>query len=131
MGSLRRGLIATLALLPSQALAGTCAVSHPNWDGTPVGMAEEALALAMSPAALILICMSMLALRFKSQWGALMTVLLWTGFLSLITMLDPTGSRVAAQAEGCIGSPALFIGLVIALCALLVMHTMPRLGKSS
>lgn len=148
MGPLRRGLtgIALLAsvarqiksaplafafaLVAGPARAEVCNKERPNWDGVPVGMVQEALMLTLSPAALVLIAASMLAIRFKSQWGALIVVLLWTGLLSLLTMLDPTGVRALAQAEGCLGSPALFIGAVIALCAGMIVYTAPRLGKS-
>ena len=124
------GVTSGLVLLASPARAEVCVKQRPEWDGMPVGVIEEAVLLALSPAALVLLAASMIVIRYKSQWGALVVVLLWTGLLSLLTMLDPTGMRPAAQAEGCIGSPALFIGLIIALCAGMVVYTAPRLGKS-
>ena len=129
MGPLRGGLI--LALLPAGAIAQTCAQTRPTWDGTPVSALDEALFLAATPAALVLLLASLLALRFRHQWGALIVVVLWTLFISLIAMGDPTGLRAEEIAEGCIGSPALFIGLVAAICVAMILYTTPRQSRES
>ena len=131
LSGIAAGALALIALAatPARAADGACAELRPGWDGVRVGALEEALALALSPAALVLLAATLIALRFRSQWGALAVVLLWTAFLSLVTMLDPTGLRAAGQAEGCLGSPVLFIALVMAICAGLIVYTLPRLGK--
>ena len=129
MGPLRRGV--TLALLPTGALADACVRTRPDWDGTPVSLLDEALFLVATPAALVLIIASLVAVRFRHQWGALVVVVLWTLFVSLIAMGDPTGLRAEEVAEGCVGSPALFIGLVAAICVAMILYTTPRQGRES
>ncbi len=47
----------------------------------------------------------------------------WTFWVSLISMADPTGTREIARAEGCIGSPTLFIALVAAICVATILYT--------
>ena len=86
MGSLRRGLI--LALLPSAAWAEVCDKERPAWDGAPVTPVTEAVALFSSLPALVLICATLLALRFRHQWGGLIVVLLWSFLISAHVSLD-------------------------------------------
>lgn len=124
MGPVRRGL--TLAALPGAALADTCAVQRPDWDGTPMSSVGEAVHLASSPITLILIAMTLLVIRFRSQWGGVAIVVLWTILVSMLTMLDPTGLRAPGMAEGCIGSPSLFIAAVAAICVATILYTAPR-----
>ena len=126
MGSFRRGLIFLVFLAtPSLASAEVCSVIAPAWDGTPVSMFGELFSLFMSPISLVLLALTMISLRFRSQWSGLVTVVFWSGFVTLITMADPTGMRVAGQTEGCIGSPALFIAAVAAICIGIVLYTAP------
>lgn len=122
MGPVRGGVI--LALLPGAAYAQTCAVQRPDWDGAPVTAIQEAAFLAASPAALVLFLGTIAAVRFKSQWGALAVVLGWTTFVTFLTMLAPA-SREVAMAEGCVGSPALFIGIIAAICVGMIFYTAP------
>ncbi|MFP7570165.1 hypothetical protein [Marivita sp. S2033] len=122
MGSVRRGVI--LSLTPGVAWAQDCAVQRPDWDGAPVSAVQEAMYLAMSPAALALFLASAVAIRFRSQWGALFVVVLWTLFVTALTMLAPA-SRKVALAEGCVGSPALFIALIAAICVGMIFYTAP------
>ncbi|SHG89359.1 hypothetical protein [Marivita hallyeonensis] len=122
MGPVRRGVI--LSLLPTAAIADTCAEQRPSWDGTPVSMAQEAMFLATTPAALVLAFGTVLALRFRSSWGGLVVVLGWTAFVTFITMLAPE-SRKAAFAEGCVGNPALFIAIIAAICVGTIFYTAP------
>lgn len=122
MGPVRGGLI--LALLPGAAWAQGCAEQRPGWDGASVGAVQEAVFLASSPAALMLFLGTVLALRFKSQWGSLAVVLGWTAFATFLTMLAPA-SRKIAMAEGCVGSPALFIGIIAAICMGTIFYTAP------
>ena len=122
MGPVRGGVI--LTLLPGAAWAQSCAEQRPTWDGAPVTAVQEALFLAGSPAALVLFLASAVAFRFKSQWGSLAVVLAWTAFVTFLTMLAPA-SRKAAFAEGCVGSPALFIGVIAAICVVMIFFTAP------
>lgn len=122
MGPLRGGLI--LSLLPGAAWAQSCAEQRPGWDGTPVSAVQEAVFLATSPAALVLFLATVAAVRFRSSWGGLVVVLGWTALVTFLTMLAPA-SRKAAFAEGCVGNPALFIGLIAAICVGMIFCTAP------
>ena len=122
MGPVRGGVI--LSLLPGMAWAQDCAVQRPGWDGAPVSVVQEAVFLASSPAALVLLLGTAVAIRFKSQWGSLAVVLGWTAFVTFLTMLAPA-SRKLAMAEGCVGSPALFIGVIAAICVAMISYTAP------
>ena len=124
MGPLRRGLI--LTLLPGPALADACATVRPGWDGTQVSTWTEAVALFTSPAAVILLVISALALRLRSQWVSLGAFVGWGILVSTYTFLDPTGgTRPAAMAEGCVGTPTAFIVVVFALCIAMVLYAKP------
>ena len=126
MGPLRRGLIlSALLTLPVTARAQeVCAKVRPDWDGAPVPAWEEAILLFGSPAALALLLASALVLRFRSAWGALAVFAGWSLLVSAFTIYDPTGGqRIAAAAEGCIGSPALFVAIVMAIGVGLLLYT--------
>ncbi|QFT91707.1 hypothetical protein FIU86_02555 [Roseovarius sp. THAF9] len=126
MGPLRRGLIlAGLSALPVSARAqDVCAKVRPDWDGAPVPAWEEAILLFGSPAALVLLLASALVLRFRSAWGALAVFVGWSLLVSAFTIYDPTGGqRIAAAEEGCIGSPALFVAIVMAIGVGLLLYT--------
>ena len=125
MGSFRRGLIALLAM-PGTAFAGVCESVRPNWDGTPTTPLSEALFLSGTVPVLILIVATMAALRYRSQWGGLAVVVLWTMLITILSMVDPAGLQAAARAEGCTGSPALFIAAVAAICVATIIYTTPR-----
>ena len=124
MGPVRRGLI--LALTPGAAWAEVCDTQRPSWDGLPVGSVTEAFNLFTSPAGMGLLVLSLIALRFRQQWIGLGAVLLWTVWITMITMADPTGLRADAVAEGCIGPPTLFILAAAAICVGIVLWTKPR-----
>ena len=124
MGPVRGGLI--LSLLPGAAMAQVCSVQAPDWDGTKVTAVQEAITLATSPAVLLLLLASALVIRFKHQWGALIVVLLWTVLVSFLSMFAPD-TRALAMAEGCVGSPALFIGIIAAICVGMIFYTAPPL----
>ena len=83
----------------------------------------EALALFSSPAALVLLLASAICIRFRSQIGTLIVVLLWTTLVSLVAFRAPDESRLAAIGEGCIGSPTLFIAAVAAICGGMILYT--------
>lgn len=126
MGPVRRGLIAAAAITPAPAWADICATLRPSWDGMPVSAVHEAVNLLATPPALVLLLLTALAARFRHQWGALVVVLLWTGYATVLTMVDPGGTRAAAMAQGCIGAPTLFIAAVAAISVTLILYTVPR-----
>ncbi len=125
MGPLRRGLILAapvLAALPNAAWAEVCDKIRPDWDGSPVSGLQEALQLALTAPVLALLIATGAALKFRSQWGGLAVFVLWTGYASLLSF----GSlRTEAQAEGCAGSPTLFIAAVAAICVATIIYTAP------
>ncbi|MEX0370764.1 MAG: hypothetical protein AB3N09_09050 [Tateyamaria sp.] len=89
-------------------------------------MIGEAVNLFLSPAGIALLLLSVVALRFRHQWIGLGAVILWTVFITVITMADPTGLRPQAMAEGCVGPPTLFIVAVAAICVGIVLYTKPQ-----
>ncbi|MEO9684727.1 MAG: hypothetical protein ABJR46_03055 [Tateyamaria sp.] len=115
-----------IVALPGAAWAEICDKERPNWDGTDVTAIGEAFTLFTTPVALVVLAFTIIALRFRNQWMGLGAVLGWTGFIALITTADPTGTRNLAIAEGCIGSPTLFIAVVAAICVGTVIYTKPR-----
>lgn len=123
--------LATLACIiaPMSAMAEVCDKERPNWDGLPISGFAEALTQFSSPAALFLLAASALAIRFRNQWAALAVMLLWTGLISIITMIDPSGVNAAARAEGCAGSATLFIVAVTAICVGMILYTAPRTAR--
>lgn len=123
------GAVWLLAGLPGAAFAQSCADQRPGWTpGTEVSALAEAIALFSSPVALILLIATVLCFRFRHQWGALVVVVCWTGVVSLIAFTG-AGGRAAGMAEGCIGSPTLFIAIVAALSVGLILYTAPRPDK--
>ncbi|MEO1778127.1 MAG: hypothetical protein AAFU63_04990 [Pseudomonadota bacterium] len=118
--------VALIALLPGPAWAEVCDKARPGWDGAPATALTEAINLFVSPAGLALLGLSLIALRFRHQWIGLGAVLLWTVFITMITMADPTGIRRQAMVEGCIGQPTLFIAAAAAICVAIVLWTKPR-----
>ena len=117
-----------LACLPGSAWAEVCVTQRPGWYGQPVGVIVEAVYLFLSPAGIALLLLSVIALRFRHQWVGLAAVILWTVFITVVTMADPTGLRPQAMAEGCVGAPTLFIVAVAAICVGIVLYTKPRTG---
>ena len=125
MGPVRRGL-SLLLLAPAPAWAEVCGTERPGWDGSPVSMVGEAVTLILSPLGIILLVATLLALRTRSQWGGVAVVIGWTGFATILTVADPTGLRDLARAEGCVGSPTLFIALAAAISVATILYTAPR-----
>jgi len=119
-------LAALVALIPGSALAEVCDKARPDWNGVPVTALGEAVTLMFSPMGLSLLISTLAALRFRSQWGGVAAVVGWTAFATLLTMADPTGFRPEAMAEGCIGSPTLFIALAAAISVGTIIYTAPR-----
>ena len=127
MGPLRRGLIFLIFCAPSAAFAEVCDKVRPTWTpGTQATGWSELIALMGTPPSLILLVLSALAIRFRHQWGALVVVVLWAIWVSLVAMSAPDEIRQMAINEGCIGSPALFIAAVAAICGGMILYTAPR-----
>ena len=102
--------------------------------GGPATMWDEALHLAATPLSLLLLLGTALAIRFRSQWGGLAAVVGWSFLVYFVAFgdpNDPTGITQAAMQEGCIGSPALFIAVVAAICVATVIYTAPEKEPSS
>ena len=117
-----------IATLPSTALAEVCDKVRPFWTpGAQATSWDELIGLMGTPPSLILLVLSALAVRFRHQWGALVVVLLWTAWVSLIALVGVDNETQAmAIAEGCIGSPVLFIAVVAAICGGMILYTAPR-----
>ncbi|MEM6306176.1 MAG: hypothetical protein AAF744_15775 [Pseudomonadota bacterium] len=127
MGPLRGGLTGLLTLIPAATSAGqVCATARPDWDGVAVGAAAEALTLFASPMGLVLLVLTAVVIRYRSSWGGVAITVGWTVFASLVTMLDPTGQRAFAVAEGCMGPPTLFIAIAAAISVGTIFYTAPR-----
>lgn len=110
------------AVLPLPARAGVCDTYRPGWDGIPVSAWSEAVSLAATPASLLLLVASALAVRMRSQWGVLAVCVSWSVLVSVLAFHDGSGGqRAAAMAEGCVGSPSVFIAAVGLLCIGLIV----------
>lgn len=118
----RKQLLAPLCVLPSPAFAQSCADLRPDWDGVPVSAVAEAVMLFTTPLSLILLLASALVLRFRSNLGALLLVIGWSVQVYLVTFVLPSET---ARAEGCIGSPTLFILIASAIAIGAVIYTGP------
>lgn len=129
MGSLRGRVSAALALslAPVPALAEVCDKVRPLWTtGTPATAWDELIGLMATPPSLALLLMSAVAVRFRHQWGTLLVVVAWSAWVSVVALSAPDDIRQAAIAEGCIGSPVLFIIVVAAICGGMILYTSRR-----
>lgn len=122
-----------VTLFPQAALAEVCDKVRPLWRRAegPATALDEALHFAASPVSVVLLLATAIALRFRSPWGGLAAVCGWSALVFVIVFgdaQDPTGITPMARAEGCIGSPALFIALVAAICVGTVVYTAPGRG---
>lgn len=124
MGPVRRGVILAAAVcVPAGAHAEVCDRIRPDWDGQAVSVWEETLALMGTPVSLLLLLATVLVLRFRSSWGALAVFVGWSFAVASFTFLDGTGGLLpAARAEGCVGSPALFVGVVLLISAGMMLY---------
>ncbi|MCO4776996.1 MULTISPECIES: hypothetical protein [Lentibacter] len=124
MGPFRRRLSLTLliSVMASPALAEVCYKERPDWDGIPVTLESEALALFLSPAGLFLLGALAVAVLFRHAMGTAIVALLWSFFISFIVWPDPTGLRGARISEGCEAQPTLFIVASAALCLAAVLY---------
>lgn len=137
-GMIARHLWAAMlaVLLPGPALAGACASLRPGWSaGTQATGWTEMLHCFSSLPALVLLIATALAIRFRSQWGGLIVTVLWSLLVFLVVRDrfgdDPTGLRQSAFAEGCLGSPTLFIAAVTAICVATILYTAPSGRQTS
>ena len=117
-----------LLLLPSQAFAEVCDKVRPLWEpGAPATAFGEMIALFGTPPSLILLVASALVLRFRHKWAGLAVVVLWSTWLTLVTVVSAKDDiQQQAVIEGCVGSPTLFIAAVAAICIGIVLYTSPR-----
>lgn len=124
MDLLRSALIvATAVVVPHPVIASTCSDFRPNWDGGSVSAWSEMIQLFGTPISLILLLGTALAVRFRKPWAALAVFVGWSFAVAAVTFLDPTGGvRAAAAAEGCVGSPSLYIAVVFALCGAMMVY---------
>lgn len=124
MGSFRSGLtLVFLTSIASPARAETCAQFRPAWDGGNVNAFQEMVALFGTPISLVLLIATAFAIRFRNSWGALAVFVGWSFAVAAVTFLDPTGGmREAAAAEGCVGSPSLYIAVVFVLCGGMMVY---------
>ncbi|WP_299722612.1 hypothetical protein [uncultured Tateyamaria sp.] len=129
MGPLRGGLI--LTLLPGVAWAEVCDKVRPLWTpGTEASAWGEMIALMGTPFSLALLLMSAVAVRFRHEWGALVVVLLWTAWVSIIVFYGAGDEvQVLAAQEGCIGPPTLFIAAAAAICIGMILYVAPPFGR--
>ena len=124
---MKRLILAFLAG-PTAAWAEVCDKVRPLWaPGSQATGWDELLGLMGTPPSLVLLVLSALAVRFRHQWGALIVVLLWTGWVSLVALVGVDNDvQALAIAEGCVGSPVLFIAVVAAICGGMILYTAPR-----
>jgi len=112
-------------------MAEVCAQERPAWDGVPVTALGEFLILLQTPIVLVLIIATALVIRFRLEWAGLLVVVGWS--LSTYLVLDWAGTdsiRQAGIAEGCIGSPSVFIVVAVMICIGVVLYTAPlKRGK--
>ena len=107
---------------------------RPGWDGTPVTAFGEFIYLLQTPMVLVLVLGTALALRFRSEKGGLAVVIGWSIATFLVTGWGGSdGTMGSAIAEGCIGSPAIFVAVAAALCIGVVLYTapLPKRGKKT
>lgn len=112
-------------------MSAVCSQLKPDWDGMPVSMIGEAVALASTPIPLVLFVASIVAIRFRSQWGALALVVIWSFYVAFLTILDPANTFANARVEGCLGSPTLFIAAVAAICVGMILYTAPNEARKT
>lgn len=134
LSRLSRAVYAAFALMvtmPTPALAGACEAERPFWvPGSPATALDEFVHLALSPASIILLLLTAIAVRFRSQWGGLAVLVLWSILVSVLAFGWGPQSRAealqSARLEGCLGSPVLFIGLVAVICLAMILYTTPQ-----
>jgi hypothetical protein len=128
----RSGLIAIAglsAVMPVPAAAEVCDKINPDWDGARVTALAEAVTLASSLPVVLLLLATAIAIRTRSKWGGVAVVSGWS-FMTYFFALGSSDVYTAARAEGCVGSPALFIAIVAALSVAVILYTAPASGPA-
>lgn len=130
-----RAAIAFLIFLSGMAQAEVCDTMRSHLDlasGARANLWTELIALSLNPVTLVLLALSIFVTWKRHANGALAVVLGWSMLVSMIVFWgddDASGLQEMARAEGCIGSPALFIALVIAICAAMIFYTAPNRAR--
>ncbi len=125
---MRHLLIAAVltALFPLPAFAGVCETLNPDWvAGTSVSLLRQTISMLAMPVSLLLLVASAVMFRLRAQWGALVVIIGWAGWITALTTQTAIAARHAAQLEGCAASPALFFAIAVAVCIGLVLYTSP------
>lgn len=127
MGPIRRRLITAGALLgPAPAWAEVCTAVRPGWNGDTVTAMGELLVLFQTPLVLLLVLCTALAVRLRHELGGVVVVVGWSIATYMVTGWgNSDGIRKAAMTEGCVGSPALFITVAVAVAIGVVLYTAP------
>jgi len=88
---------------------------------------DELLHLFQTPLVLLLVLATALAVRFRREWGGVAVVVGWSLATFLLTGTGGSyGIMDVGRVEGCVGSPALFIAVAVAVCIGVVLYTAPR-----
>ena len=87
----------------------------------------EMLHLFQTPLVLLLILATALTVRFRREWAGVANVVGWSLATFLLTGTGGSyGVMDLGRVEGCVGSPALFIAVAVAVCIGVVLYTAPR-----
>lgn len=123
MGPVRRGLIATAALLlPKAAEAGLCAAQRPGWQAAdgPVGAWGESLYILGSPLGLGILMLLVIGLVFPRPWLSAILALPALVLAWLLTVGRMSDAAALAMSEGCIGT-AVPVSILLVLMAAVVL----------
>ncbi|UWR42784.1 hypothetical protein K4L05_14270 [Phaeobacter inhibens] len=128
MGSLR-GRVTCFAgfmtLFPAAAIAEVCDKARPFWkpgDG-PATAWDELIGLSTLPVSLALLALAGIALTTRNRATFAIAAVFWAG-IAFVVAVDRYENALdyveaSALAEGCLGPPHLFIGLAVAICAVM------------
>jgi len=110
-----RFLLAPSCLVATPALAEVCDKARSGWDGDPVGMFGELGHFLLSYLGAFIVVVVVAGLAIRKTWLLAAATILNLGLACVYVAewLAPFEIRAAAIAEGCIGSPALLVSLVI------------------
>ncbi|WP_162894086.1 hypothetical protein [Phaeobacter sp. LSS9] len=113
-------------LVPAAATAEVCDKARPYWhpdDGGPATAWDELINLSTLPVSLALLALAGIALATRNRPTFVIAAVLWAG-IAFVVAVDRYENALDyveayALAEGCLGPPHLFIGLAIAICAVM------------